>query len=270
MADFLVALGDFDRGRAGSRSGTPASGTTCTGSLGSRRGRPTTGWSPPAWWPRFPDVEVALRDGRLCITSVVELARVLTPENRAEVLPRFFHRSKQEARAVAAEVCRRSRAAAAHGRDLLPVLPGLMLLRRRTPSPVRPLRRRPRPRPRPPPRPCSRLRPDRWSTPHRRPAPAPRHGRRFLEKLEAARDALSHARPGAAPEDVLEAGLDLILAREARRRARSRAPAPPPVAATPPTPATSPPTSAAPSGSATGVAAPGRSTPATSAARPSA
>ncbi len=53
---------------------------------------------------RFPEVVEPLRDGRLCITSVVELAKVLTPENRDEVLPRFFHRSKHEAIAVAAEI----------------------------------------------------------------------------------------------------------------------------------------------------------------------
>ncbi len=42
--------------------------------------------------------------------------------------------------------------------------------------------------------------------------------RRFLEKLEAAKDALSHARPGASAEEILEAGLDLLLARQAKRR----------------------------------------------------
>ena len=32
---------------------------------------------------RFPEIVEPLRDGRLCLTSVVELAKVLTPENRA-------------------------------------------------------------------------------------------------------------------------------------------------------------------------------------------
>jgi len=36
------------------------------------------------------------------MTSVVELAKVLTPENRDEVLPRFFHLSKSGAKAVSA------------------------------------------------------------------------------------------------------------------------------------------------------------------------
>jgi len=42
--------------------------------------------------------------------------------------------------------------------------------------------------------------------------------RRFLEKLEAAKDALSHARPGSTAEEILEAGLDLVLARHAKRK----------------------------------------------------
>ena len=45
-----------------------------------------------------------LRDGRLCITSIVQLAKVLTPENCHDVLPKFFQRSKREAMAVAAEL----------------------------------------------------------------------------------------------------------------------------------------------------------------------
>src|SRR5574341_2526752 len=56
---------------------------------------------------RFPEVESPLRDGRLCISSVCELAKVITAENRAEVLPRFFHASKNEAKAVAAEIAPR-------------------------------------------------------------------------------------------------------------------------------------------------------------------
>jgi hypothetical protein len=42
--------------------------------------------------------------------------------------------------------------------------------------------------------------------------------KRFLAKLDAARDALSHSHPGAAAEEILEAGLDLLLDRAARRR----------------------------------------------------
>ena len=42
--------------------------------------------------------------------------------------------------------------------------------------------------------------------------------RRFLQKLEAAQAALSHSHPGAGMEEILEAGLDLLLARDAKRK----------------------------------------------------
>ena len=45
-----------------------------------------------------------IREGSLCITSIIELAKVLTPENREEVLPRFLHCSRREAQAVSAEL----------------------------------------------------------------------------------------------------------------------------------------------------------------------
>ena len=39
-----------------------------------------------------------------------------------------------------------------------------------------------------------------------------------MRKLEAARDALSHAMPGATPAEILEAGLELLLAQAAKRK----------------------------------------------------
>jgi hypothetical protein len=50
----------------------------------------------------------------------------------------------------------------------------------------------------------------------------------FLEKLEAARLALSHSLPGASAEDVLSAGLDLLLERDARRQGLVAKPRPAP------------------------------------------
>jgi hypothetical protein len=54
--------------------------------------------------------------------------------------------------------------------------------------------------------------------------------RDFLAKLDAARDALSHSHPGASRDQIIEAGLDLILERTAKRRGlvknpRKKAPA---------------------------------------------
>ena len=48
--------------------------------------------------------------------------------------------------------------------------------------------------------------------------------KRFTEKLEAARDALSHSHPGADVEAILEAGLDLLIERAAKRKGLSTRP----------------------------------------------
>ena len=53
---------------------------------------------------RFPAVVEPLRDGRVCMSVVYELAKALTPENAGEVLPRFYGLSKREAEALVAEL----------------------------------------------------------------------------------------------------------------------------------------------------------------------
>jgi hypothetical protein len=56
--------------------------------------------------------------------------------------------------------------------------------------------------------------------------------RRFLAKLAAAKDALSHAKPGATEQEILEAGLDLLLAAHAKRKGLVERPRKEPPAAT--------------------------------------
>ena len=141
----------------------------------------------------------------------------MTPENRAETLPQFFHMSKRQAKAVAAAI-----------------LPAAVIPRREVVTQVvtvvRPEVLR------------AELRPD--ETP-----PSSRSGRRlqrspmrvepltanesrihltvssqFLEKLEAARRGQGHAQPGATKEQVIEAALDLLLEKQASRRAEVKRP----------------------------------------------
>jgi hypothetical protein len=50
--------------------------------------------------------------------------------------------------------------------------------------------------------------------------------KRFTEKLEAARNALSHSHPGADVEAILEAGLDLLIERAAKRKGLVKRPRP--------------------------------------------
>ena len=184
---------------------------------------------------RYPEVIEPLRQGKLCITSVVELAKVITPENRGEVVARFFHASKREAKAVAAEL--RPAEAAPH-RDVVTVLqlaapakataqveaptehapPGAAVrldeLHREVPPSAPALAQ-----PEPPPDVVEPLTGDlrRFHT---------TVSKRLLAKLAAARDALSHSHPGASTEAVLDAALDLLLAANDKKRGLVKKPRP--------------------------------------------
>ena len=52
----------------------------------------------------YPDIEAALRRGDLCLSSTIEMSKVITPENASEILPRFYGKSSQDAAFVAASI----------------------------------------------------------------------------------------------------------------------------------------------------------------------
>jgi hypothetical protein len=110
MADFLVALAEFDHQRGWRELGYASLFDYLHRELGLAKGTAFYRKTAAELIQRFPEVVEPLREGKLCITSIVELARVMTPENRAVVLPRFFHRSRQEAQAVSAELSPRAEA----------------------------------------------------------------------------------------------------------------------------------------------------------------
>lgn len=174
---------------------------------------------------------------------MVELAKVIMPENRGDVLRRFFQLSKTEAKAVSAEL--RPAEAAPHREVVTAVRaapPALTLIAHPTLAPDRAQ---------------ELVHPDEPNRAHPREvsaaaaaapataAPVPSRAapltaadpltadlsrlhvtvsRGFLRKLEEARAALSHSHPGASAEAVLEAGLDLLLARHAERRGQVEKP----------------------------------------------
>ena len=107
MADFLVALAEFDRRRGWLTLGYANFFDFLVRELGLARGTAHYRKTAAYLVQRYPEVLDALRQGTLCMSSIVELARVITPENRAEVLPRFLHCSKQEAKAISAELAPR-------------------------------------------------------------------------------------------------------------------------------------------------------------------
>ena len=87
LADFLVHLAEFDREQRWLELGYTSLFYFLHRELGLSKGaafyRKTA-----ELVQRHPEIVEPLRDGRLCLTSVVALAKVITPENRGEVLPR--------------------------------------------------------------------------------------------------------------------------------------------------------------------------------------
>lgn len=251
-ADFLLALADFDRRRGWERLGHASLFAFLTKELGLSSGAAHLRLSAARLLPRHPAVEAALRTGQLCISSVGQLARVLTPENEAEVLPRFHGRSAREAAELVAElsprpdqprrevvtalarsVARRgsvSPGLAARAQGEFPVAAGGVSggappgpasepLAWPSAGPVRTneaisLQT------------CEAIspRPEQAArTPVVEPLSADMRrlhltvSKGFLEKVAAAKNGLSHAWPGASSEEVLEAALDLLLERQGRR-----------------------------------------------------
>ncbi len=235
MADFLVALADFDRQKLWLELGHSSLFCFLHRELGLSKGAAHYRKTAAELVQRFPEIVEPLREGKLCITSIVELAKVLTPENRREVLPRFFQCSRREAMALAAAL---NPAEAAPRREVVTALPAAPAAARaetvKLPAPparADPVVQLAETRPTGSPTAAPALAPSR---------PAQRDGaepltaelsrlhvtvsRRFLAKLEAARAALSHARPGATAEEILEAGLDLLLKRQAKRKGMTEKP----------------------------------------------
>ena len=242
MAEFLLTLADFDRKRLWLALGYASLFHFLHGRLGMSKGAAHYRKTAAELIQRVPEVVEPLQDGRLCISSIIELAKVLTPENREAVLPRFFHRSRQEAKAVSAELAPMEAAphrtvvtalpAAAPARAVViaaqaTALPSLALLPADGGALAGPSSRQGSTSGS-----TDELEDTLPSAPPR--AAVPRSAaepltadlrrlhvtvsKRFLDKLEAARDALSHSHPGADVETILEAGLDLLLERAAKRR----------------------------------------------------
>jgi hypothetical protein len=243
LAEFLVALSEFDRRRLWVELGYTSLFWYLHRDLGLSKGAAFLRKTAAELIQRFPEVLEPLRDGRLCLSNVPELAKVITEENRTEVLPRFFTLSKGEAKEVVAAMLPadapslRDSITAVHEAASSAALPpphssanvpefdsaptlfaepprtsgfpeNLPHANSRVPDEVRAAV------PTVPARPTFEVEP--LTAELRR-----LHvtvSRRLLQKLDAARDALSHSHPGATRDEILEVGLDLILERHAKRR----------------------------------------------------
>ena len=104
LADFLLALADFDARRLWEPLGYTSLFHFLHRHLGISKGAAHYRKTAAELIQRVPEVVEPLRAGTLCVTTIIELAKVLTPDNREEVLPRFLHCSRREAQAVSAEL----------------------------------------------------------------------------------------------------------------------------------------------------------------------
>ncbi len=248
MADFLVALADFDRRRGWELLGHASLFAFLHAELGLSNSAAFWRMSAARLLQRFPDLIEPLGDGRLCLSTTAELAKVLTEENRAEVAPRFFGLSAREAREIVAELIpreappfrtvvtsadRSSAISAAGAGAALALAPShtpaqseasrtetdsesLLTSEVALTHPVRDIAHRDDVEPL-----TAELRRLHVTV-----------SRRLLAKVETARDGLSHSIPGASTEQVLEVALDLLLEKQAKarglvKRPRAKLPAAP-------------------------------------------
>ncbi len=103
LCDFLAALAELDRRGTWRRLGHPSLLAYLTRELGLSAASAYPRTVAVGLLRRFPEIEEPLRDGRLCLAQVVDVARTITPENRGEVLRRFS-RSRSRADTLASRL----------------------------------------------------------------------------------------------------------------------------------------------------------------------
>jgi hypothetical protein len=87
MADFLVALAEFDRKRGWLELGFSNLFDFLHRDLDLSKGTAFYRKLGAELIQAYPEIVEPLRDGRLCVTALHALSRAITPQNRAEVLP---------------------------------------------------------------------------------------------------------------------------------------------------------------------------------------
>ncbi len=209
LADFLVALAEFDRLGVHRQLGFPNLFEYLLREVGLSRGSAFYRQVGARLVGRFPEVVEPLRDGRLCISNLPQLAKVMTEENRTTVVQKFFHCSKQEAKQVVAEMLP---AEVVPRRTVVTEFPMM------APVCVQPVERDP-----------THLEGARAAQEVRRTVvePLTQHESRihitvspeFVALLKKAKAGQSHVQPRATDEQVLTAALQLLVAQQKKRKA---------------------------------------------------
>jgi HNH endonuclease len=245
-ADFLVALADLDLRRGWEALGHANLFAFLIAELGLSRSAAYYRRGAAELLQVFPEVIGPLREGRLCLSTIGELAKVLTEENRAVVTPRFFGLSAREAQELVAELQPRhvpsTRMVVTTVLDrpvelalitqpllTLPLMTAAAPATGVDPNVVPPSRF-----------PTSGIADGggtdggvgRLADKRDEIVPLTANlrrvhfnvGKQVLKKLMAARDGLSHSIRGATMEQVLEVALDLLLEKQARARGQVKKP----------------------------------------------
>jgi hypothetical protein len=104
LALFMSELAGFDAERCWESLGYPSLFEFLTRELRLSRSAAFYRTKAVGLVQRYPGVLDAIREGKLYINSVAALARVVTPENIAETLPRFFYLSREDAKMLSVEL----------------------------------------------------------------------------------------------------------------------------------------------------------------------
>jgi hypothetical protein len=104
LADFLLAFADFHAKKRWRELGYGAAFPYLRGEFKLCAGAAFNRIVAAELVQRFPEIAAAVRSGQLSFSTVHEVAKVLTSENKDELLPRFFGLSRREAAQVAVAV----------------------------------------------------------------------------------------------------------------------------------------------------------------------
>jgi 5-methylcytosine-specific restriction endonuclease McrA len=246
LVEFLCYLAELDRRKTVLALGFPSLFSFCTDHLGFPKASAFRRTTAARLLARFPLVAEYLADGRLNLTTLVELRDVLDEAHLIEILDRAAGRNEDQVKELVAAL--RPQPAPA---DLLRKLPdrrndcggsGAELAAagaaHRAPAPAPPPPAALPPPAAPPLPPRSALRPATTPAASLQPIAPERHvlrvtvGAAFAADLEAVRHALSHKLPAGSLEDVLHECIRVTLQNIERRRAgagtKQTAESPPP------------------------------------------
>ncbi len=216
LVEFLHCLGELERRKVHLEIGFSSVFVFLTDHLGYPRASAYRRFTACRMLVRFPVLGAYLTDGRLNLTTVVELRDVLTEDNLAQTLDRAAGRTEEQMRELVAAMRPRP-----EPDDLLRRLPRPRV-EPEPPATLPGLSLAPPPPPIPaPPAPASTPAPARMTiTPisEERRVLRVTVGRQVVEDLEAVRSALSHVLPGATLETIL--GECVRRTREALERRR--------------------------------------------------